>query len=134
MGEKLTDVEINLAQRILKLQFSNLNGLHSTLFQYKPCTADDQINDNKLQIVFCKDRSHWILATTIGCESGEVKVYDSIFSSLDKESLRTVMKLFSSGNTKPRVRLSPSQKQKGSNDWSFCYWHCCCSCFWIKSK
>ena len=116
MGEKLTDVEINLAQRILKLQFSNLNGLHSTLFQCKPCTADDQINDNKLQIVFCKDRSHWILATTIGCESGEVKVYDSIFSSLDKESLRTVMKLFSSGNTKPRVRLSPSQKQKGSND------------------
>ena len=73
MGEKLTDVEINLAQRILKLQFSNLNGLHSTLFQCKPYTADDQINDNKLQIVFCKDRSHWILATTIGCESGEVK-------------------------------------------------------------
>ena len=26
------------------------------------------------------------------------------------------MKLFSSGDNKPRVRLSPSQKQKGSND------------------
>ena len=26
------------------------------------------------------------------------------------------MKLFSYRNTKPRVRLSPSQKQKGSND------------------
>jgi len=35
---------------------------------------------------------------------------------LDKESLRTVMKLFSSGENKPRVRLNPSQKQKGSND------------------
>ena len=45
-----------------------------------------------------------------------VKVYDSIFNSLDKESLHTIMKLFSSGNNKPRVRLSPSQKQKGSND------------------
>ena len=26
------------------------------------------------------------------------------------------MKLFSSGENKPRVKLSPSQKQKGSND------------------
>ena len=116
MGEKLTDIEIDLAQRILKSQFPNINGLRSTLLQCKPCTAADQINENKLQIVFCKDRSHWILATTIGCEAGEVKVYDSIFSSLDKESLRTIMNLFSSENNKPRVRLSPSQRQKGSND------------------
>jgi len=54
MGERLTDVEINLAQRILKSHFPSINGLHSTLFQYKPCTATDQINENKLQIVFCK--------------------------------------------------------------------------------
>ena len=73
MGEKLTDVEINFAQRILKAQFPRINGLQSTLFQCKPYTADDQINENKLQnlIVFCKDRSHWILATTIKCETGE---------------------------------------------------------------
>ena len=32
MGERLTDVEINLAQRILKSQFPNVSGLHSTLF------------------------------------------------------------------------------------------------------
>jgi len=82
--------------------------------QSKPCTGDDQINENELQIVFCKDQRHWILATTIGCE---VKVYDSMFSSLDKDLLRTVMNLlFSSGENKQRVRLSPSQKQKGSND------------------
>lgn len=116
MGEKLTDIEIDLAQRILKSQFPNINGLCSTLLQCKPRTAVNHTNENKLQIVFCKDRSHWILATTIACETGEVKVYNSIFSSLDKESLRTVMKLFSSKNNKPRVRLSPSQKQKGCND------------------
>ena len=40
----------------------------------------------------------------------------TIFNSLNKESLRTTMKLFSSGDNKPRVRLSPLQKQKGSND------------------
>ena len=35
MGERLTDVEINLAQRILKSQFPNIRGLHSTLFIYR---------------------------------------------------------------------------------------------------
>jgi len=116
MGEMFTDVDINFAQRILKMQCPTINGLQSTLFQSKPCTADKQINENKLQIIYCKDRVHWILATTIRCEIGEVKVYDSIFSSLDRESLRTVMNLFCTANDKPRVRLSPSQKQKGTSD------------------
>lgn len=118
MGEKLTDAEIQFAQRILKSQFPNINGLQSTLLQSRlqPCTVADLVNENKIQIVFCCGRQHWIVATTVGCETGEVKVYDSIFSSLDKETLRTIMKLFSSGNSMPRVRLSPSQKQTGSND------------------
>ena len=115
MGEMLTDVDINFAQRILKMQCPTINGLQSTLFQSKPCTAK-QINENKLQIIYCKDRVHWIVATTIRCEISEVKVYDSIFSSLDRESLRTVMNLFCTANDKPRVRLSPSQKQKGTSD------------------
>jgi len=38
------------------------------------------------------------VTTTIGCDTGEVKVYDCILSSLDKESLLTVMKLFSYKN------------------------------------
>ena len=54
MGERLTDVKINLAQRILKSQSPSINGLHFTLFQCKPCTASDQINENKLQIIFHK--------------------------------------------------------------------------------
>ena len=33
MGEKLSDLEINIAQRLLKLQFPDLNGLDSTLLQ-----------------------------------------------------------------------------------------------------
>ena len=31
MGEELTDLEINLAQQLLKKQFANINGLQSTL-------------------------------------------------------------------------------------------------------
>ena len=35
MGHELSDLEINLAQQLLKAQFSKLNGLQSTLIQDK---------------------------------------------------------------------------------------------------
>ena len=101
MGEKLTDLEIDFAQRLLKLQFPHINGLRSTLLQNKPRTVPDQVNENKIQIVFCNNREHWIVTTTVNSDIGEVKVYDTVFSYLDKESLRTVMELFSSGE-KPK--------------------------------
>ena len=71
-----------------------MNGLESTLIQQKAKLAGHEINDNKIQIVFCNDRKHWIVATTVNCNDGEVKAYDSTFSYLDKESLQTIIKLF----------------------------------------
>ena len=133
MGKQLTDLEIDYAQRLLKSQFPHLNGLQSTLIQQKACLEADQVNE-KIQIVFCNNRQHWKVATTVACNDGEVKVYDSIFSYLDKESLRTVMNLFSTENFKPKVKLLHSQKQKGSDDWSVCYLFFCCHCFWLKSR
>ena len=35
MDAELSDMHINLAQRVLKQQFPNLNGLESTLYQNK---------------------------------------------------------------------------------------------------
>ena len=35
MGEELSDVDINLAQRLLRVQFPKLGGLQSTLLQQK---------------------------------------------------------------------------------------------------
>ena len=116
MGEKLTDMEIDFGQQLLKSQFPHINGLESTLIQQKAKLAGDEINDNKIQIVFCNDRKHWIVATTVNCNDGEVKAYDSAFSYLDKESLQTIIKLFSNKKEKPRIKLMHSQKQKGSND------------------
>ena len=41
MGEKLTDIEVNHCQKMLKQQFPNLNGLRSTLQQDKPSKFAD---------------------------------------------------------------------------------------------
>lgn len=49
MVNMLTDLEINLAQQLLKSQFDNLNGLQSTLLQEKAITVTKSELQNKLQ-------------------------------------------------------------------------------------
>ena len=116
MGNRLTDLEINLAQQLLKSQFDNLNGLQSTLLQEKAMTVTKSELQNKLQVIFCKERQHWIVATTINCDENEVKVYDSLFSFLDQDSLQLVQKLFACGNVNPSIKMMHCPKQKGAKD------------------
>ena len=67
-GDKLSDLHINFAQQLLKKQFPEINGLHSTLLQSKAVvTESSKPTVNNLQIVH--DRGdHWIVAFNIGCE------------------------------------------------------------------
>ena len=71
---------------------------------------------NRLQIVFCKERKHWVVATNINCFSGEVKVYDSLFQYLDQTSLKCIEKLFKEGDISPRIKMSQCHKQTGTKD------------------
>ena len=66
MGEMLTDVEINTVQKLLKSQFPTIHGLHLTLLQSKINENKGPVN-NKLEIVSCKERYHWITVTTFSC-------------------------------------------------------------------
>lgn len=108
MGVRLSDIHINMAQKLLKDQFCSLNGLESTLFQAKEVSRTEEMVKNKLQI----------MATTINSCKGEILVIDSIFKSVDSETRRTINMLFKhAGTTKTLdIRLLNSQKQKGSND------------------
>ena len=111
MGEKLTDIEINHCQKMLKLQFPKLNGLRSTLQQDKP---SNEPTTNWVQIVHCPSRDHWITATTIGCNNGMVKIYDSIFQNIDEPTKQILYKCFPS-NTHIIV-VGKTQKQVGEKD------------------
>ena len=65
----LSDIEVNTAQKILKIQFPKINGLDLTLYQEK----DQHVKlfpTNWLQIIFCKGREHWVVGTSIDCEIG----------------------------------------------------------------
>ena len=68
MGVELSDLQINVTQNLLKARFPQLNGLRSTLLQNNSSSllAVDEVK-NELQIVHCKARHHWIVATTVKC-------------------------------------------------------------------
>ena len=72
MGGRLSDAHINRAQKILKRQFFYINGLESPLLQGKKVALTEEMVQNKLQIVYCTNREHCVMATTINNRSGEV--------------------------------------------------------------
>ena len=116
MGNELTDLEINFAQQLLKTQFTSINGLESTLHQQlqknTSALSKDSIR-NRIQILFCQERKHWIVATTVSYNPNEVKVYDSSFQYLDKDSLQ---RLFQYNNLNLEIKMTQCRKQKGGKD------------------
>ena len=116
MGKELSNDEINFAQHLLKLQFTKLNGLHSTLLQHRQAELTECETKNKIQIIHCNSRHHWIVVITIGCELKQVKVYNSLFTYCDMETETIISSLFQHNSEKPLIIISRSQKQKGTVD------------------
>ena len=116
MGKELTDIEINLAQQLLKSQFPEVNGLQSTLLQGKQTVLTEKSVHGKIQIIHCKRRHHWVVAITINCDIYEVKVFDSLYTFSYKETEATINNLFQWDSTKVSVTFSRCQKQIGGVD------------------
>ena len=69
------------------------------------------MKDN-LEIIHSRD-SHWIVATSMMCRnSDEVLVYDSVFNSLDDDTVGIIKNLFCCDN----IKMVECQKQCDSND------------------
>ena len=70
-------------------------------------------NHNKLQITHCSESDHWITATTIGCELRVIKVYHSLYTTLDKPSNIVLANLFHYKDQRFKIRVDHPQKQNG---------------------
>ena len=51
-----------------------------------------QSDVNALQIIHSRG-DHWLVMTTIGCSDSEVKIFDSVYASIDEETSKLVCKL-----------------------------------------
>lgn len=110
-GSQLTDKHIRLVQTLIREQFPKIGGLYSTLLQER-C---HNLPRNSIQIVHCLHRHHWIVASNILSASGHVCIYDSLHTTIDKESIDLVMAMFGTEDDS-FVCIPKVQTQKGSVD------------------
>ena len=109
-GQRLNDLVINFAQKVLKMQFPSVKGFQSTLVQEKK--RKGTFEQDKVQIIHSCG-NHWIVVTTIEGASYDVKVYDSVFDVVDDHTALLTSNLFGS-LAKPKAVEIP--KQLGAND------------------
>ena len=87
-GEELADIHTTFAQHILSAQFPNIVGLQATNYQFsRPLQTT---KDDLIQIVHVNN-NHWVVVTTHGCHPGELKLYDSMVSSIDLSVVKTLI-------------------------------------------
>ena len=109
LGELLTDKHMNFAQALIKKQFNNLSRLYCTLMISQ--LQAPMVSENVLQILHVGG-NHWVVASNIGCTTGEVNLYDSIYNEISNATQMLLKKVF--GNAK--VTLPKCSKQIGNHN------------------
>ena len=104
----LSDQHIDIAQAILKYQFSGENGLESSLFQQRRFSTANIISEG-IQFVHCHQH-HWIF---VCCKEGSLKVFDSVYSNVNDETYQILQRMF---NFTSLLMMSGFQKQTGGTD------------------
>ena len=68
-----------------------------------------------LQIIFCKERNHWVVAARIGSCHNSINVYDALYKSIDKDTKQAILNMFKKVG---RVKINSinMQTQQGGTD------------------
>lgn len=109
-GEQLTDKHVNFAQELLKTQFKNVGGLRPTYLLSTLENAPYQ-RTSVLQMLHCRD-NHWITAASES-DSPSVRVFDSVFLTLDGVTTNLLRQLFGPNTA---ICVEESRKQHGGSD------------------
>ena len=104
-GQRLNDLVINFAQKVLKMQFPGIKGFQSTLLQEKRGKGTFYVD--KVQIIHSHG-NHWIVAATIETTSHDVKVYDSVYDVVDGHTALLISNIFGT-LAKPKSVVIPKQ-------------------------
>jgi len=107
---QLSDKHINAVQKLLQANHPNLKGMCSTLV-----AGRRKLPPSGLQAFFVRG-NHWIVLSTLDCRSGEVNVYDSLYSNQDADTLSAISGLLEVHRPPVIINLMKIGKQKGGND------------------
>ena len=110
-GDELNDAIMSFAQKLLKKQFPNINGLQNTLLQAKKNM--DTSGLQRLQVIHSRG-NHWIIASTVHDEGPDkVMIYDSLYDNIDAGTCAVICDLFGPAAVPEIVKV---HKQQGVRD------------------
>lgn len=74
-GNMLSDIDINVAQELIKKQFVNMPGLQNVLLG---ATLTYEVVSHEMIQIINNGAFHWLMLSTVGCEDGHINVFDSM--------------------------------------------------------
>ena len=89
-----------------------MGGLILTLLQNRPLKNKIVCG---LQIIYCEERNHWVVASRLGSSHNPIKVHDSFFKSIDKETKQVILNMFKKVG-KVKIDSVDIPVQRGSTD------------------
>ena len=109
----LTDKIIHAAQILLLQFFTDMAGLQPPVLQ-KVCAF--QVHSGEFVQIIHVRNNHWCVVSTVGCETGAVHVYDSLYKPISKETVRLIASLVNSPCSELRVTMMYVEKQSNGSD------------------
>ena len=109
----LTDEIICAAQMLLLQFFPNMAGLQSPVLQK---VLQFHVHSGEfVQIVHVRN-NHWCVVSTVGCESGVIHVYNSLYRSLSRETLSLIASMVYSPSSELKITMMDVEKQSNGSD------------------
>jgi hypothetical protein len=112
-GGWLTDYLINAGQNLLKKCF-HTNGFQDV--SLGQTLAFDVMGCQDFIQVLNTGRHHWVTITNIGCQSGEIDIFDSMYPTLTNSLQLQIASLLCTKETVVTVKYRQCQLQNGATD------------------
>lgn len=106
----LEDDEIDRASRMIKKERNDIYGLEDVCVT--SAGQGSKCSGNFIQILHSHGH-HWVTATTIGCDSGVIKVFDSMYRHFDRDCMKQVIAMAPvKESSNITIELAQFQRQK----------------------
>ena len=110
----LTDEIITAAQKLMHQYFLNMKGFQPPTLGQVPGGFDVH-REEFLQIINVKN-NHWCVVSTVGCETGIINLYDSLYGSVDLETEYLIAGMVFSPASKLTIKMVNVERQSNSSD------------------
>ena len=109
----LNDSIISAAQKLIVQQFPTMSGLQPTILAQ---IMAFQVHQGEFVQILHVEGCHWCTVSTVGCDSGVVNVYDSMFYSMSTDTIHVIASLVFSHASKLLIRTMDVGKQSNGSD------------------